>query len=67
MIWLSKSYNNKFNEIDNGEHIKKRCIYFKYWFYDQILKKKINDSEVDNLIKDCISKKNLYSSDESFS
>ncbi|CAI7720799.1 PIR protein [Plasmodium vivax] len=67
IIWLSKNYNNQFNKIDNGEHIKKRCIYLKYWFYDQILKKKINNSEIDKINKDWELKKKLFSSNEHFS
>ncbi|KMZ99274.1 hypothetical protein PVNG_02157 [Plasmodium vivax North Korean] len=65
--FLSKKYSNKFNKIDKGEQIKKRCIYLKYWFYDEILKKKFNNSDIDKLNKDWESKKNLFSSNEYFS
>ncbi|CAI7720790.1 PIR protein [Plasmodium vivax] len=44
---LSELYNNHFNYIDNGKNIINRCIYMKYWFYDQLLNNNINDDEID--------------------
>ncbi|VUZ96296.1 PIR protein [Plasmodium vivax] len=67
IIWLLKKDNNQFNKIDNGEHTEKRCIYLKYWFYDQILKKNINNSEIEKLNEDWVSKKNLLTSDKKIS
>ncbi|KMZ76836.1 hypothetical protein PVIIG_05408 [Plasmodium vivax India VII] len=64
---LSKKYSNEFNKIYNVENNKKRCIYLKYWLYDQIIKKNFKYIEFYNLIKDSVSKKKLFSSDESFS
>ncbi|KMZ89714.1 hypothetical protein PVMG_04544 [Plasmodium vivax Mauritania I] len=64
---LSKEYSNEFNKIDNAENIKNRCIYLKYWLYDQIIQKNIKDIEFYSLIKDCMSKNKIFSSHESFS
>ncbi|CAG9474560.1 unnamed protein product [Plasmodium vivax] len=44
---LSELYSNHFNYIDNGKNIRNRCMYLKYWFYDQLLNNNISDNEID--------------------
>nr|AFD10481.1 variable surface protein vir 21 [Plasmodium vivax] len=43
---LSKKNDEDYDIIDNGNYINKRCIYLKYWLYDIILTKKIDQSSI---------------------
>ncbi|KMZ99297.1 hypothetical protein PVNG_02180 [Plasmodium vivax North Korean] len=57
---LSKLYSNHFNYIDNGKNIINRCMYMKYWFYDQLLNSNINDNEINIFYNYWESQKNVF-------
>ncbi|SBS82005.1 PIR protein [Plasmodium ovale] len=54
-------HSSHFNSIDKGIKIENRCIYFIYWFYDQLLSKNISQTEIDAFFKEWeIQKNNMF-------
>ncbi|CAG9474688.1 unnamed protein product [Plasmodium vivax] len=61
---LSELDGNHFNYIDNGKNIINRCMYMKYWFYDQLLNNNINDNEIEIFYNYWESQKNIFELDK---
>ncbi|KMZ82576.1 variable surface protein Vir21 [Plasmodium vivax India VII] len=48
---IIKNSDIYYNTIDNGNYINKRCIYLKYWLYDKILTKNIDESNIGKIFE----------------
>ncbi|GAW84483.1 variable surface protein, partial [Plasmodium gonderi] len=42
---------------------KKRCIYFMYWFYDQVLKNKFREKDITTIVSHWNAQKNIFLDD----
>ncbi|SBS94196.1 PIR Superfamily Protein [Plasmodium ovale curtisi] len=49
--------NKEFRHKNLPQDINKRCTYFKYWFYDQIIINQLDDEKIGHIIK-CLPYKN---------
>ncbi|SCA60739.1 Plasmodium vivax Vir protein, putative [Plasmodium vivax] len=57
---LLESDNDYFIKKDDNYKINNRCMYLKFWLYDQLIKRKLTENDVKNIINDWKRQKDIF-------
>ncbi|VUZ93039.1 PIR protein [Plasmodium vivax] len=60
---LLESDKDYFTKKDESHNINNRCTFLKFWFYDQVIKEKLTENDVENIINQWKKQKDIFLSE----